>query len=161
MRAMHHHGDDALAHLAIGDALTDRADHAGALIADDVRSRRHDTPGAVQRVAALDADRADVDEDAASVADGVRDLFVAEDLRSTRLVVDRCSHAPDLRQWLRTAARALHIAALYDGSAGADKVRDAVVSDQDQRRSSGSGSASHRSAAARPATRSASMAGLL
>jgi hypothetical protein len=49
----------------------DLADDAGALIADDVRPRRQLTAGAMQRIAALDADGADVDEDGA--AGGMRE----------------------------------------------------------------------------------------
>ena len=54
--------DDALPDGAIGDAFADLADRPRALVADDVRRRRHLAAGAVQRVAALDADRFDVDQ---------------------------------------------------------------------------------------------------
>ena len=51
---------DALTDLAIGHALADLDDRARALVADDVRHRRHLAAGAVERVAALDADRLDL-----------------------------------------------------------------------------------------------------
>ena len=57
--------DDALADEAVGDAFADLDDRPRALVADDVRIGRHLATGAVQRVAALDADRADLDQHAA------------------------------------------------------------------------------------------------
>ena len=54
--------DDALADVTIGHAVADLADRARALVADDVRNGRHLAARAVERVAALDADRLDLDD---------------------------------------------------------------------------------------------------
>ena len=80
-------------------------DDARALIADDVRARRHRTAGAIEGIAALDADRADLDEDARRVADRVRHVLVAEDLGPAGLVVHRCLHASRLRTGVHTTNR--------------------------------------------------------
>ena len=62
VRARQHRRHDALTDVTVGDAVADLADRARALVADDVRRRRSSSPpAAVQRVAALDADRLDLD----------------------------------------------------------------------------------------------------
>ena len=68
-----------MADLTVADLLPDGADDAGALIADDVRPRRHLAPRTMERIAALDADRADVDDDAARVAEGVGHVLSCAD----------------------------------------------------------------------------------
>src|SRR5262245_23516155 len=108
MRAVHHHGDHALADLAVSHLLANRANDPRTLIPDDVRPRRHLAAGTMQRVAALDADCADVDEDTGRVADRVGHVFVTKYLGTTGLIVHRCFHAPLLfRSWLRIATRLL------------------------------------------------------
>ena len=89
--------DDALADEPVGDTFADFDDRSRALVADDVRVRGHLAAGAVQRVAALDADRADLDQDAARARDRVGDILVAEDFRGAGLVVDGCFHGVSLR----------------------------------------------------------------
>ena len=97
VRAPEVRADDALADLAIGDALADLDDRARALVADDVRHGGHLAAGPVQRVAALDADRLDLDDDPARIHLGIRDVLVAEDVGRTGLVVDGGLHPPPAR----------------------------------------------------------------
>jgi len=57
-------------------------------------ARRHLAAGAVQRVAALDADRPDLDKDTAGTGDGIGDVLVAQHLRPAVLVDDDGTHGP-------------------------------------------------------------------
>ena len=92
VRTPEHRRDDALADVTIGHVGADLADRARALVADDVRRHRQHAAGAVQRVAAFDADRLDLDQDAAGWADGIGDVLVAEDVRRAGLVVHGSLH---------------------------------------------------------------------
>src|SRR3989304_4879238 len=65
-------------------------DDAGARVANDGRARGHLAAGAVEDVAALNADRLHLDEDAAGAALRGGHVLVAEDVRGAGLVVDRC-----------------------------------------------------------------------
>ena len=65
VRARHVQGHDPVADRAVLDAGADLDDRARGEVADDVRDRRRRRAGAGQQVAALDADRLDVDQDAA------------------------------------------------------------------------------------------------
>ena len=112
--------DDPLADVTIGHALADLADRARALVADDVGHGRHLAAGAVERVAALDADRLDLDEHAAVVTDGIGDVFVAEHVGRTGLVVHGSFHGRMLRRGIlqrrlpRLGRRAGHFEDLAD-----------------------------------------------
>src|SRR5262249_819639 len=62
-------------------------------VTDDVGHGGHLAAGPVQRVAALDADRLDVDEHAARIHDGISDILVAKDVGRSGLVVHGSFHA--------------------------------------------------------------------
>ena len=68
------------------------ADGARALVAHDVRRLPDVAAQAIERVAALDTDRLDVDQDVARADDRIGDVLVAEDVGCSRLVIDRCLH---------------------------------------------------------------------
>ena len=70
----------------------DLDDLAGGLVADDVRMGDQRPAGAVQRVAALDADRLDPDHHALRMALRVGDVLVLQNARTAVLVVDRRFH---------------------------------------------------------------------
>jgi hypothetical protein len=53
-----------VADLQVRDFRPDLDDLAGCLVADDVRAARHLAAAAIERVAALDADRLDADDHA-------------------------------------------------------------------------------------------------
>ena len=87
---------DPLPDRAVGDAFADLADRARALVADDVRRRGHLATRTVERVAALDADRLDRDDHTAGIHHRIGDVFVAEDVGRTGLVVHGGFHARTL-----------------------------------------------------------------
>src|SRR5438445_370717 len=76
----------------VDDPLADLADRPGALVTDDVGLRRHLAAGAVEGVAAFDADGFDVDHHAAGEPLGVGHVLVAEDVGRTGLVIDGGLH---------------------------------------------------------------------
>jgi hypothetical protein len=92
VRAERAHRDHALPDAPVGDLGADLADHAGALVADDVRTRGQFAAGAAEHVAALDADRLHLDQHALGVALRVGHVLVAEDARAPGLVVDGGLH---------------------------------------------------------------------
>ena len=90
--AVAHRGDDTLADAQPLDRRADRLDRAGGLVPDDVRVRRQQPAGAVQEVAALDADRLDAEDDAARPQLGVGHLDVLEHVRPAGAGVRRSPH---------------------------------------------------------------------
>src|SRR3989304_6008757 len=66
---------------AVAHVLPHLTDDARALVADDVRARGHLAAGAIEDVAALNADRLHLDEDAARAALRGEYVLVAEDGR--------------------------------------------------------------------------------
>ena len=74
------------------DVRPDLGHRAGALVPDDVGHPGQLAAQPVQRVAALDAHRLDVDQDVARPGHGVRHVLVAEHLGRPGLVVHRCLH---------------------------------------------------------------------
>ena len=68
VRAPQHRGDHPLADVSVLDAVAHLTDRPRALVPDDVGGRGHLAAGPVQRVAALDADRLDLDEHPTGVA---------------------------------------------------------------------------------------------
>ena len=92
MRAVQHDGDHALSGRVIGDSLTDGPHHSGALVPHDVRPAREDAASAMQRVAALDADRLHLDEHEPGPACRIGHVLVAQHVWAARLVVDRRLH---------------------------------------------------------------------
>src|SRR5258706_103097 len=85
-------GDHLVADLDVLDFLADLHDLAGGLVADDVWFGDQLATPAVQRVAALDGDRLDADNDALAMAFGIGDVLVLEDVGAAVLVVDRRLH---------------------------------------------------------------------
>ncbi len=94
VRAGHVQSDHPVADRAVLDSGADLGHRAGGEIADDVRDRRRRRAGPGQQIAALDADRLDVDHHAAVGALGVGHVLVAQDLRTTVLVDHRGLHRP-------------------------------------------------------------------
>ena len=92
MRAREHRRDDSLADFPVGDRVADLADGARALVADDVRRRRHHPAEPVERVAAFDADGLDFDQHVARTARRIGHVLVLQHLRGARLVVHGCLH---------------------------------------------------------------------
>ena len=92
MRAIGPHSDHSVADRHFGHQLTDGLDRPSCLVSHDVRMRRQLATQPVQRVATLDGDRLDSDEDLADARDRVGDLFDPKHLRPAILVIDRCSH---------------------------------------------------------------------
>ena len=88
-----------------GDVRADFAHDAAGLIADDVRLRHQRAAGAIQHVAAFDADGFHVDDDAVRVARRIGDVLVTEHLRCAVFIVDCGLHldfVPErLRGWQR------------------------------------------------------------
>ena len=76
----------------VGHSVADLADDAGGLIADDVGRRREHAALAVQQVAALDADRGDLDQQPAGPHHRIVDVLVPEDLGPADLVEHRGLH---------------------------------------------------------------------
>ena len=93
MRAREHRRDDALADLPVGHGVTDLADGARALVADDVRRRRHHPAEPVERVAAFDADGLDLDHHVARTAGRIGNVLVLQHVGRTGLVVHGSLHA--------------------------------------------------------------------
>src|SRR4051794_41534406 len=86
-------GDDAVADRARLDAGTDVGDRARREVPDDVRHGPELRPGAMEQVAALDADRFDVDDHVPVRALGIGDVLVAQNVRTAVLVDHRRSHS--------------------------------------------------------------------
>ena len=108
-------GDDAVADRAVLDAGTDVGDRARREVPDDVRHGRELRPGAVEQVAALDADRLDVDDHVAVGALGIGDVLVAQNVRTAVLVDHRRFHrgATLLEACLRTSTSRAATTALF------------------------------------------------
>ena len=81
-----------VARLAVGHLGPGFTHDARAVVADDVRALGQLAAGAVQDVAAFDANRLHVDHDAPRVKRRVRDVFVPEDVRRAGFVIHRCFH---------------------------------------------------------------------
>ena len=92
MRAGHVQRHHAVAGRAVLDAGAGLDDSARGEVADDVRDRRGRRPGAGQQVPALDADRLDIDQNAAVGALGLGYVLVAQDVRAAVLVDHRRLH---------------------------------------------------------------------
>ncbi len=92
MGAGGHGADDALAGTVFGDGFAGFADGAGALVADDVGGAWEFATGAVEDIAAFDADGFHIDNEPAGVALGIGEFFVAEDRRGAGLVIDGSFH---------------------------------------------------------------------
>ena len=92
MRAVEAHRDGPVPHREAADVGADLGHRAGALVPDDVGHPGQVAAQPVERVAALDADRLDVDQDVARTDHGVGHVLVAEHVGRPGLVVHRCLH---------------------------------------------------------------------
>ena len=95
VRAPQHRAHDPLPGPAVLHVRPDLGDRPRALVPDHVRRRRHLAARAIERVAALDAYRLDVNHDVARPAHRGRHVLVAEHTRRTGLVVDGGLHPAD------------------------------------------------------------------
>ena len=85
-------GGDLLAHGEAGDAFAHGLHRARRLVANDVGHRCEHATLAVEQVAALDADGADLDEQASGPDNGVGHVFIAKDFGTAGGVVNGCFH---------------------------------------------------------------------
>ena len=92
MGAVSHRRDDRVADLEVGHAFADLAHDPGSLVADDMRRRRQHSALAMQEVAALDADRLDLDQQTAGPHLGIGNVLVLEDVGPAGLVEARGLH---------------------------------------------------------------------
>ena len=92
VRAVQPHRHGAVPHGEAPDVGADRGHRAGSLVPDHVGDPGQVAPQPVERVAALDAHRLDVDQHIARAHLGVRHVLVAEHLGCPGLVVHRCFH---------------------------------------------------------------------
>src|SRR5689334_9268685 len=90
VRAVEADGYDLLAEFQIVHVRTDFDDFTGRLIAHNVRPTGKRTLPAVQNVAALDAHRFDLYDNAIALARRIWNVFVTKDIRLAIFVVDRC-----------------------------------------------------------------------
>src|SRR5579885_2612369 len=77
---------DSLPDLQVRHFGPDFNDLAARLVPDDVRARGERAAGAVERVAPLDRDRLDPNDDAFRMALGIRNVLVLQDLGTAVLV---------------------------------------------------------------------------
>ena len=90
VRAVGVEGDHLVADGGVLDAGADLDDRAGAEVADDVRGLGRWRRRAGEQIAALDADRLDVQQHAAVGTLRVGNVLVAQHVRGAVLVDDRC-----------------------------------------------------------------------